>query len=166
MDGRSLVENAIDVSLNAIQYRRNFEIFFGDDYGSASNSPEAEGPSGNSHRHMHEYSDSMSIMASAPFGGGNHRLTLNEQHHNIPTTQRQHVLLMVKPHIEKSNALHTLLRILNEAGFDTVSRNKETVYPYHQFMNAFQNEVDPSIVDAVCDEWSSGSVNVLELKRI
>merc|ERR1719242_286794 len=77
--GRSLVENAIDVSLNAVQYRRNFEIFFGDDGASASGSPEAEGPSSNPHRHLHEYSDSMSIVANGAFGGGNHKLTLNEQ---------------------------------------------------------------------------------------
>ena len=160
--GRSAVENAIEVSLNEMEYRQNLDVFFVDDKASGSpSSPEADGPNG--HHHLQQFSDTMMM----PNGGydDEHRLSVMQQRNTMLVSQRQHVLLMVKPHINEERKLPTLLRILHEAAFEIVTRNEERTYPAQLFMTAFENEVDANIVEANCEEWSSGAVNVLELKR-
>jgi len=144
--GRTAVENAIEVSLNDKEYRHNLEVFYADDkLAGGPHSDAANAIDGRRPRHEQQHSESMA---------------------NVRGGQRQHALLIVKPHIKSSNALNRVFQMLREGGFKTVTRSEHSIGSdsvYH-FVTAFEGE-DPSLLDALCDEWSSGKVTVLELRR-
>ena len=51
------------------------------------------------------------------------------------------------------------------AEFEILSEKKKNL-PYDAFIDAFENDEDPNIIDNICQEWSSGEITIFIVSKL